>query len=252
MVSIVALGCAANDSTNTPSARYDQSRIERVLPDKLESKHDVQEGSPNLIEPGASQAESHAGGWRVYVEDNNVFVSNGRGDVQQLTFKGRDSRPLLSHCKERVYFVRESGRSQELAIMQIDIKEMREQKLADEVYHVDWKETSRFSAIYRLSLSPDGRFLFFVIPKWAVSDSLLRLDLKTKKVKEISHADSFEIIQKGRLKGKLIVLRSEIRGDEGRTWSYWLLDEDGNSIEEICDEDDEETLKSFRLKHFGT
>ncbi len=203
---------------------------------------------------GLKEPEVQREPWKAYVKDDNVYVTTGDGDTVQLTFVGRDSRPLISPDKTTVFFVRKvsppnENDSGDLAIMQVDIASMRESKLADKIHHEEWNETSGFPFVHGFCLSRSGQFIFFMTQKWAVSDALVRLDTKTRALTVISGADSFELIREGRHEGKLIVLRSQTRGDEGRTWSYWLLDADGNAIEEICDEEDEEALKSFKARN---
>jgi hypothetical protein len=188
------------------------------------------------------------------IKDNNVYVTKTDGKIEQVTFIGKDSKALISPDKKVVYFIRQTGNMgeyeyegmEQLAIMQVDLNSSKEQKLTDTIHYEDWKSTSEIFEVTGFTLSQDGGFIFFITQKWATSGVLVRLNTETKKLTEISHGDKFELIKEGQHRNHIIVTRSSIKKNVGRQWSNWLIDNEGNEIMEIGDDDAVNNFKRQR------
>lgn len=186
-------------------------------------------------------------------KDKNLYVIKTNGKIVQITNTGKDSEPLISPDKKVVYFIRHIEKLDEfsneeankLAIMQIDLNSLKEEKLTDTIYYEDWNLTSELYEVTGFSLSQDGRYIFFITQKWATSGVLVKLNIQTRQISEISHGDKFELLKKGKYKDHIIVYRSSIKNNIGRQWSNWLIKINGKEIKEIGDDND---LSYFKLK----
>ena len=85
-------------------------------------------------------------------------------------------------------------------------------------------------------LTPDGRYLYFLVPLEAVSDGLVRLNLATRDLRVIMPAQTIVVLDHGRYKGFLIVQR-RIQGTEGAIYPFWLLSPEGDPIRQIGNDD---------------
>lgn len=186
------------------------------------------------------------------VKDKNIYVTKTDGEIEQVTYIGKDSEPLISSDKKTVYFIRQTGNKgeyeyegEQLALMQVDLISLKEEKLTDTIYYEDWKSTSEIFEVTGFTLSNDGLFIFFITQKWTTSGVLVKLNTQTKKMTEISHGDKFELLKAGRHKDHIIVTRSSIKSNVGRRWSNWLIDLNGEIIKEIGDDD---AVTNFKMK----
>lgn len=187
------------------------------------------------------------------VKDKNIYVTKTDGKVEQVTFIGNDSSPLISPDKKTVYFIRQTGNMgeseyegiEQLAIMQVDLKTLKEEKLTDTIHYEDWESTSEIYEVTGFTLSQDGHFIFFITQKWATSGVLVKLNTQTKALLEISHGDKFELLKDGQYKDHIVVTRSSIKSNVGRQWSNWLIDLDGKEIKEIGDDS---AVANFKIK----
>lgn len=187
------------------------------------------------------------------VQNKNIYVTKPAGKMEQVTYLGKDSLPVISPDKKIVYFVRQTGNMgeyeyegvEQLAIMQVDLNSLQEEKLTDTIHYQDWGTTSGIYQVTGFTLSQDGRYIFFIAQKWSTSGVLVKLDTQTKKMTELSHGDNFEVLKDGQFKGHIIVTRSSIKTNAGRQWSNWLMSIDGKPIKEIGDDD---AVANFKLK----
>lgn len=188
-----------------------------------------------------------------FAKDKNIYVTKTDGKIEQVTYTGKDINSLISPDKNVVYFIRQTGNFgeyeyegvEQLAIMQVDLKSLKEEKLTDTVYYEDRKSTAKIHQVEGFALSQDGRFILFVAQKWSTSGVLVRIDTKTRKMTELTHGDSFELLKDGKYKNHIIVNRSSIKTNASREWSNWLMDIDGKVIKEIGDDDN---VTNFKLK----
>jgi dipeptidyl aminopeptidase/acylaminoacyl peptidase len=186
-------------------------------------------------------------------KDKSIYVTKANGKIEQVTYTGKDSDPLISPDRKVVYFVRQTGNmgeyenegAEQLAIMKVDLKSLKEEKLTDTILFEDWKSAIELYEVTGFSLTQDGLFLCFITQKWTTSGVLVKLNTQTKKLTEISHGDKFELLKDGKYKDHIIVARSSIKSNVGRQWSNWLIDIDGKEIMEIGDED---AVTNFKLK----
>jgi hypothetical protein len=188
-----------------------------------------------------------------FVRGNNIYVTKTNGKIEQVTYTGKDSHPLLASDKKTVYFIRQGGNIgeyeykgvEQLAVMRVDLENLKEEKLTDTIHYKDWKTTREIYEITGFTLSQDGRFIVFITQKWATSGVLVKLNPITRQLTEISHGDKFEVLKDGQYKDYIIVTRSSIKSNAGRQWSNWLIDIDGNEIKEIGDAD---AVTNFKLQ----
>ncbi|HPA57165.1 MAG TPA: DUF4339 domain-containing protein [bacterium] len=184
---------------------------------------------------------------QVFAEQGNVFVIDSQNEISQITSSGKDTSPIISPDGKDVYFVRKTGvfgeaeyeEVEKLMIMKTKIDSLEEEIFLEKTDGIEIFE------VRGLSITANGKHLLFITQKWSTSGVLLRINVNTKKIQEITHADNFEILKKGEYENHLIVNRSSIKEDVGREWSYWLIDIDGNVIKEIGDE---ESVQKFKEK----
>lgn len=99
----------------------------------------------------------------------------------------------------------------------------------------------------------DEKSIYFVSAAWAVSDSIQKVDLKTKQVEFVIDGNSVEIIPQGACKGMLLIDRSLIKYDTngnslGRDMYLWLVSAEGKLVREIGRTDCKEAV-AFRAEH---
>jgi hypothetical protein len=185
--------------------------------------------------------------------DKNIYVTKSDGKIEQVTYIGKDSEPLISPDKKTVYFIRQTGNmgeyeyegAEQLAIMQVDLKSLKEEKITDTIHYEDWKSGSEIYEVTGFTLSQDGQYIFFITQKWTTSGVLVKLNTQTKKITEISHGDKFELLKDGQYKDHIIVTRSSIKINAGRQWSNWLINVEGKEIKEIGED---EAVINFKTK----
>lgn len=179
------------------------------------------------------------------VKDNNIYATKTDGEIEQVTYIGKDSKPLISPDRKVIYFIRQTGNfeesenkgGQQLAIMQVELPSLKEEKLTDTIQYADWKSTSEIYEVRGFTLSQDGRFIYFITQKWVTSGVLVKLNTMTKEMIEISDGYNFELLKRGQYKDNIIITRSSIKSNAGRQLSNWLIDIYGKEIKEIGDDD---------------
>ena len=188
-----------------------------------------------------------------FAKNNNIYVTKSDGKIKQVTYLGKDKKPLISPQEQTVFFIRETGDmgedvyegTEQLAIMQVDVKSLKEEKLTDTIHYEDWNSTSNIYEVTGFTISQDGNYIFFITQKWTTSGVLVKLNTHTKKMTEISHGDKFELLIDGQYQNHIIVTRSSIKRNAGRQWTNWLIDMDGKEIKEIGDD---EAVVNFKRK----
>lgn len=88
-----------------------------------------------------------------------------------------------------------------------------------------------------LSFSLDERYLYFNSAALATEGSIHRVDLKTGGVKFLLFGAGVDVILRGRERGNLLVLRSIIKGDQGRNVYAWVASPEGKLLREIGEAD---------------
>lgn len=187
------------------------------------------------------------------IVDNNLHLVMSDGNIEQVTFMGKDDNAILSPQKQTVYFVRKTGLLgtyeynglEQKAIYRLELSnDYQEELLLKSIKFEDREKKHNLFQIINLKLSIDEQYLLFTTNKWSVSNTLIRLNPQTKEYQELTHADDYELVKKGKYVGNLIVSRSNIKA--GRQWTYWLIDIEGNDIKEIGYEN---ALKIFKEKY---
>lgn len=79
-------------------------------------------------------------------------------------------------------------------------------------------------------LSPDDRYVYFLIREAVVTSGLLRLELSSNKVDYLTTALNFQVVPNGKYRGDLVVqIRKPTLSTSFYEW-YWLLGPDGKEI----------------------
>lgn len=185
----------------------------------------------------------------VHERNGNIYAAFEDGSERELTGEGKDSFPVLNTKINKVLFVRETDQMvEEVAfstnhtpIMSIDPFTLDEEVVLDEItftYSNDRKKEMKLPGASHLELSSDERYLFFLVPRWAVSRILIRYDLMNDDVQEVVPANSFTLLESGKYEGNVFVGGSPVIPPQGRKFYYWIYDQEGNEVKEIGDKDD--------------
>ncbi|MEK7523902.1 MAG: hypothetical protein AAB588_02610 [Patescibacteria group bacterium] len=182
---------------------------------------------------------------RTYLKDKNIYAINENGTEKQLTFNGTDSGPILIKDNGTVIFVRteSNGSTTRKKLMKVSIKDLVESVLTDQKPYIDWIEGSHdIFNIDSPTLSLDGKYVLFIVEKWATANELVKVDIKTGQWTELFTAESFEELGKEPYKGYFLAGQSDIE-DRGRDIYFRLLNDSGRIIKKFGDE---ESMKEFR------
>jgi hypothetical protein len=191
-----------------------------------------------------------AGAASVEVKDGNVyFVQDGQ--QRQLTKSGKDDDPVLSPDGKWVAFTRvgnpefdepqdcESGeKADELRRIRVDgsgeellyrgheyPRHVKDPKYA--YYAICWFSHKQFTS--------DGRYIYFLAPKWAVSAALHRFDTGTKTLAFVTDAKDVIVLsdcKKAEKRDSLVVQQHRYFLAGGSYDFYWLFDRTGKKKEE--------------------
>lgn len=179
----------------------------------------------------------------------NVYLTRPNGERIEMTSGGHDYDPSLSLDGRYVVFARavpgppfrEGPRGQqdrsELWIVGADGIGPRP-LFSGEVRNGDFRYVE-FSVPH---LSLDNRYVYFAIPLAAVCSGLVRLDRRTSEVRILTPAKAFTVIESGKYRGYLVVMRRVdvfpyALGQGGAALPIWLYSPDGEPVRKIGDDD---------------
>jgi hypothetical protein len=176
---------------------------------------------------------------RVEVRSGNVYYTDAYGTRTQVTSSGADRDAALSPDGKTIVFVRDTSERARFEEPANDHPAQRQiwtastegtdgEKLvfSQPVVLKDWSE---FVSSSGPRLSPDNRFVYFLIPHYVTENGLIRLDLKTKQTLLLTEALTFWVIGSGQFEGDLVVqIRKPLDG--GFSQYYWLIEPDGREL----------------------
>jgi Tol biopolymer transport system component len=183
-------------------------------------------------------------GVSVKASGGNVYVIHPNGERKQVTSGGRDYDPSLSRDGKYIVFARETDgpplplaaqpRPQKVPrseLWRIDVDGANPELLfAGEIKEGNF----RYANFSKPQMSPDDHSVYFLIPYAAVTDAVVRLDLKTSQARLLMPCEQFSIIQEGRY-GGFLVIQKRVQEREGIAVSFWLVSPDGEPIRKIAD-----------------
>jgi hypothetical protein len=188
-----------------------------------------------------------AGAASVEVKDGNVFFVQD-GQQRQLTKSGRDDDPVLSPDGKWVAFTRvgnpefdepqdcESGeKADELRRIRVDGSGEELLYRGHEYTHHAKDPEYAYYAICGFShkqFTLDGRYIFFLAPKWATSAALHRFDTLTKTPAFVTNANDVIVLsdcKKAENRDSLVVQQHRYFLAGGSYDWYWLFDPTGKT-----------------------
>lgn len=184
------------------------------------------------------QISSHANLYTVSEKNGNIFITDKKGEIKQLTFSGKDSQPSLSVDEKTVVFVRNTPKRK------VEVNTGPEDEVgANEIWTIDIegknsklivkagkKSPLQDRILARLNspqFSSDDASIYFMSMGTVTSDIIYLLHFKTNKLYFVVSGNSLEVIQRGRYTGCLIVKQHKyFLGGGSYDW-FWLLSYDG-------------------------
>ncbi|MCK4401795.1 hypothetical protein KAW08_05790 [bacterium] len=185
-----------------------------------------------------NHGSSHVSLYSVSEKNGNIFITDKKGELKQLTFSGKDSQPSLSVDEKTVVFVRNTPKRK----VEVNIG-IEDEVGANEIWTIDTegknpklivkagkKSPLRDRVLARLSMpqfSSDDASIYFMSMGTVTSDIIYLLHLETNKLYFVVSDNSLEVIQRGRYEGCLIVKQHKyFLGGGSYDW-FWLLSYDG-------------------------
>jgi len=194
-----------------------------------------------ILSVGALAAAGHE--VSVAAIEGNVFITLAGGGRRQITFGGKDYDPSLSLDERSVVFARAvqgpavstdaqprgpQDRS-ELWIVRVDGSDPQ-RLFSGEVREKD-RRYVHFSVPH---LSLNNRYVYFLIPYAVVIDALVRLDRTTSRVRILTPAEQFTLLDRGAYKGFLLV-QKRAHEEQGLVYPFWLFSPNGEPIRKVAD-----------------
>ena len=193
---------------------------------------------------------------KVSVENGNIYFSTDSNNVIQLTETSKDRSPILSSDEQTIVFIRKSNRK--AYSLGYDILYTPEDIHADQLWIIgindkkermlvkDWNPdiddpngnldvttqlTKVISDIYddSLQFSPNGKKVYFITYAWATSGAIHSVNIDGTNEHFIVAGNYLEVINRGILKGNLIVQQHRYRDSGGYDW-FWLFSPEGKEM----------------------
>lgn len=192
---------------------------------------------------------------KVYLKDGNIYgkLNNATFQDIQLTHESSDDSPVLIKRKYfwnpvRIAFFRKfnTGKGNCFKVMLLNCKTFEEEVLMDQKPERDGLEGSfQLHKPRGMQISPEKTYLLLIMESHATSDALIQIDLRTKEIKKVCSAESFEFIPKGEFKGALLLSVSDIRRNSGRAIFFQVSDRNGHMLHEFEDYDEYRRFRSL-------
>ncbi|OGT45383.1 MAG: hypothetical protein A3E83_00120 [Gammaproteobacteria bacterium RIFCSPHIGHO2_12_FULL_41_20] len=179
---------------------------------------------------------------QVYSKSGNIYYSQSRNHVIQITHSGKDSSPILSSNKKMIAFIRignqvipkrcdantktETEYGNQVWIY--DIRTKKERLLVKNNFQCNQAEKQIIDPS-DLLFSPDNKILYFITSAWVTSGALHAININGTKEHYITSANSFEVVTKGEDKGYLIVYQHRYFIGGGTYDWYWLISPNGKA-----------------------
>lgn len=178
---------------------------------------------------------------RLLMENGQVFL------LRPLTRSGSESDAVLAPGGRTAYFVRSATDTE---------PPDRFDGAADEIMTVDTSGAAphvlltfkgsdeperNLRGFGGLTLSPDGRTLYFNTTAWATSGALHALDLVTGKERFVTSSIGFFVATRQPYAGNLVVAKHKYQPTGGSYDHWWLVTPDGKEIRDVAP--DERTAK---------
>lgn len=193
-------------------------------------------------------------------KDGTILLTTASGHTRRLTSVGRASHPTLSPNRKWVAFVRTvSGPPihtglgdvdpQEIWIIAVDGRNAK--RLASSLRPRDPRDPSQRAELSNLQFSIDGRALYFMSSCSVVSACLHRVEVRTRRVRVITAANSLEVLREGRHAGYLIVTKHTYFPEGGSYEAFWLLTPEGEAVQDLGegnpDSAFDDTIRRFKM-----
>jgi len=195
----------------------------------------------------------------------NIFIKDKDSKVTRLTSSGKNRNPLLSPDGKNLVYLRKSKNT---AIDDMSDGSPEQTDYADQIWIVNLKtgkekclvsdedKTPREEAfpqltrnrayIFNLRFSPDGSKLYFQTSAAPTTAALYVVDIRTQKDRFFMYALDFDVIYTGKYKNHLIVQKHKyFLGCGSYNW-YWLVNEKGQEVDAIAEEEPGEQLNNFK------
>jgi len=179
-----------------------------------------------------------------YAKHGNIFFySNNQHKVLQLTHDGIDKDPVLSPNREWLVFIRKTNH-----VMSDNCAAFAEtgSKYSDEIWVYDFKKMQLHRLVKNnflcnhptkmivdpqdLLFSPDSKTVYFETSAWATSDAIHAINPNGKKLRLVTDANEYHVIQHGIYKGDLVVNQHRYHSKGGSYDWDWLFSPGGKQI----------------------
>lgn len=224
---------------------------------KRKMSYYIPTNSPDVNNPTVSQ-------FTAFEFRGNIFIKDQDGKVTRLTSAGKNRNPLISPDEKNLVFLRKSTNTAISPHYGI-LDNTGEDSLADQIWNIDLKtgkekclvsdedktpreggHTRTRAFIDRIRFSPDGSKLYFLTEASPLVDALYVVDIRTQKDMFFTYALNFDVIFSGKYNNHLIVHKHKyFLGGGAYNW-YWLVNEKGQEIDAIAEEEGIGQLKEFK------
>ncbi|MBV9104565.1 MAG: hypothetical protein JO313_00940 [Verrucomicrobia bacterium] len=184
----------------------------------------------------------------------NVYLTDEAGTVKQLTYSGRDSRPVLSPDGLWIVFIRAvSGqRISTGSGDQLDPTELWQigANGKDATRLLRCRTSERMEDVVAgfddPQFSSGGRYVYFTTPAWTTSPAVHVVDTTNAKEHFVCPGWNLEVLRSGEYRDCLLVRQHRyFLGGGSYDW-FWLLRPDGNEIGPVGE--DPSNFKELYLK----
>ena len=171
---------------------------------------------------------------RLLLQNGQVFL------LRPLTRSGSESDAVLAPGGKAAYFVRSATDTEPPdrfdcaanEIMAVDTTGAAPRVLL--TFKGSDEPERNLRGFGGLTLSPDGRTLYFNTTAWATSGALHALDLVTGKERFITSSNGFFVATRQPYAGNLVVVKHKYHPTSGSYDHWWLVTPDGKEIRDVA------------------
>jgi hypothetical protein len=178
----------------------------------------------------------------------NIFLVESDGSSKQLTTAGQDSMPSISLDGKKIVFVRSPDGKSRDDVRLIDLNKPVGQQISN-ITPPELIAQDLVAVISDPQFSPDAATVYFYTQPGNFG-LVISVDLASKRSEVLAHGvlpiqgRSFDVIQRGKYAGDLIVYKDSEKLTSGRLFLYWLVNPHGANIAVVAD--NEGDLALFR------
>jgi hypothetical protein len=178
----------------------------------------------------------------------NILLVESDGNSKPLTTTGQDSMPSVSLDGKKIVFVRSQGGQSRDDVWLIDLSKPVGQQISS-LTPPELVAQHLVEVILDPQFSPDAATVYFYTQPGNFG-LIISVDLASKRSKVLAHGvmpiqgRAFDVIQRGKNAGDLIVCKDSEKLTAGRLFLYWLVDPKGVNIGIVSDKEDD--LPLFR------